>query len=60
VTWIVTCQRRGHFVIRNSPEIEAGRPFTLKTLLRICDVFEVTPETLLRGFARKSAGELDH
>ena len=38
-----------HFSTRHWQQIEAGRPITLKTLLRICDVFEVTPEKLLRG-----------
>lgn len=37
------------FSTRHWQQIEAGRPITLKTLLRICDVFEVTPEKLLRG-----------
>lgn len=37
------------FSTRHWQQIEAGRPITLKTLLRICEVFEVTPEMLLRG-----------
>jgi transcriptional regulator with XRE-family HTH domain len=37
------------FSTRHWQQIEAGRPITLKTLLRICDVFEITPEKLLRG-----------
>lgn len=37
------------FSTRHWQQIEAGRPITLKTLLRICDVFEVAPEKLLRG-----------
>jgi transcriptional regulator with XRE-family HTH domain len=37
------------FSTRHWQQIEAGRPITLKTLLRVCDVFEVTPEKLLRG-----------
>ena len=37
------------FSTRHWQQIEAGRPITLKTLLRICDVFAVTPERLLRG-----------
>jgi transcriptional regulator with XRE-family HTH domain len=51
-------QKRGHsqedmlsfgFSTRHWQQIEAGRPITLTTLLRVCDVFEVTPEKLLRG-----------
>ncbi len=51
-------QKRGHsqedmlsfgFSTRHWQQIEAGRPITLTTLLRVCDVFDVTPEKLLRG-----------
>ena len=51
-------QKRGHsqedmlsfgFSTRHWQQIEAGRPITLTTLLRVCDAFQVTPETLLRG-----------
>lgn len=37
------------FSTRHWQQIEAGRPITLTTLFRVCDVFEVTPEKLLRG-----------
>ncbi len=40
------------FSARHWQQIEAGRPITMKTLLRICDTFEVTPERLLRGLYR--------
>jgi transcriptional regulator with XRE-family HTH domain len=39
------------FSVRHWQMIEAGRPSTLFTLLRICDTFEVTPEELLKGLA---------
>jgi transcriptional regulator with XRE-family HTH domain len=51
-------QKRGHsqedmltfgFSTRHWQQIEAGRPITLTTMLRVCDAFQVTPETLLRG-----------
>ena len=31
--------------------IEAGRPTTLITLLRVCETFQVTPEELVAGLA---------
>ena len=37
------------FSARHWQQIEAGRPITLTTLLRICDVFRVRPEHILRG-----------
>ncbi|MFB3918030.1 MAG: helix-turn-helix domain-containing protein [Terriglobales bacterium] len=37
------------FSARHWQQIEAGRPITLRTLLRVCDTFQVTPERLLRG-----------
>ena len=37
------------FSTRHWQQIEAGRPVTLTTLLRVCDAFQVTPEKLLRG-----------
>jgi transcriptional regulator with XRE-family HTH domain len=37
------------FSARHWQQIEAGRPITMTTLLRICDTFKVTPEHLLRG-----------
>jgi transcriptional regulator with XRE-family HTH domain len=40
------------FSARHWQQIEAGRPITLKTLLRICDTFRVRVETLLTGLDR--------
>ena len=37
------------FSVRHWQMIEAGRPSTLFTLLRICEAFEVLPEKLLAG-----------
>jgi hypothetical protein len=35
------------FSVRHWQMIEAGRPFTMFTLLRICEAFEVAPEQLV-------------
>jgi len=40
------------FSARYWQQIEIGRPITMKTLLRICDTFEVRPERLLQGLYR--------
>lgn len=37
------------FSARHWQQIEAGRPITLTTLLRICEVLETTASTLLKG-----------
>jgi transcriptional regulator with XRE-family HTH domain len=37
------------FSARHWQQIEAGRPITLKTLLRICDTFQTPIGRLLRG-----------
>jgi len=37
------------FSARHWQQIEAGRPITLTTLLRICDTFDIKPERLLKG-----------
>jgi len=37
------------FSARHWQQIEAGRPITLTTLLRICDTFDIIPERLLKG-----------
>ena len=34
---------------RESARVESGRPITGTTLLRICEVFEVSMEKLVRG-----------
>jgi transcriptional regulator with XRE-family HTH domain len=36
------------FSTRHWQQIEAGRPITVKTLLRACDVFQICPEQLLK------------
>jgi transcriptional regulator with XRE-family HTH domain len=40
------------FSARHWQQIEAGRPITVATLLRICDVFHVRLEELVRGLDR--------
>jgi transcriptional regulator with XRE-family HTH domain len=40
------------FSARHWQQIEAGRPITLRTLLRVCDTFRVSPDRLLRGLYR--------
>jgi len=40
------------FSARHWQQVEAGRPITVTTLLRICDTFHITPERLLRGLYR--------
>ena len=40
------------FSARHWQQIEAGRPVTVTTLLRVCDTFHVTPERLLRALYR--------
>ena len=37
------------FSARHWQQIEAGRPITVTTLLRICQVFKIRPERLIRG-----------
>jgi transcriptional regulator with XRE-family HTH domain len=37
------------FSTRHWQQVEAGRPITVTTLLRICEVFEVTMAKLVRG-----------
>lgn len=37
------------FSARHWQQIEAGRPITVSTLLRICAVFETSVERLVRG-----------
>lgn len=40
------------FSARHWQQIEAGRPITVSTLLRICAVFETSVEVLVRGLDR--------
>jgi transcriptional regulator with XRE-family HTH domain len=37
------------FSARHWQQIEAGRPITVTTLLRICEVFEVPMDSVVRG-----------
>jgi transcriptional regulator with XRE-family HTH domain len=37
------------FSTRHWQQVEAGRPITLTTILRACDVFGIAPETLLKS-----------
>jgi transcriptional regulator with XRE-family HTH domain len=39
------------FSVRHWQMIEAGRPSTIFTLLRVCDAFGVAPEDLMKGLA---------
>ena len=39
------------FSVRHWQMIEAGRPITLFTLLRVCEVFDVRPEQVVTGLA---------
>jgi len=45
------------FSVRHWQMIEAGRPSTLFTLLRICEAFDVQPEQLVAGLFRKRKKE---
>lgn len=40
------------FSARHWQQIESGRPITVTTLLRICEVFEVPLERVVRGLDR--------
>ena len=40
------------FSARHWQQIEAGRPITVVTLLRICEVFKTSAERLVRGLDR--------
>ena len=40
------------FSARHWQQIEAGRPITVSTLLRICDVFKIYAERLVHGLDR--------
>ena len=47
------------FSTRHWQQIEAGRPITVTTLLRICEVFEVSMAKLVRGLDEGIYEELD-
>ncbi|MFI5094768.1 MAG: helix-turn-helix domain-containing protein [Candidatus Acidiferrales bacterium] len=41
------------FSARHWQQIEAGRPITVRTLLRICDSFHISLERLVRNLDRR-------
>jgi transcriptional regulator with XRE-family HTH domain len=45
------------FSARHWQQIEAGRPITVTTLLRICDTFRVPMARLVRGLERGICGD---
>ena len=45
------------FSARHWQQIEAGRPITVTTLLRICDVFKVPAGRLIRGLDKGIYGK---
>jgi transcriptional regulator with XRE-family HTH domain len=45
------------FSARHWQQIEAGRPITMTTLLRICDVFKIRAERLVRGLDKGTYGK---
>jgi transcriptional regulator with XRE-family HTH domain len=45
------------FSARHWQQIEAGRPITVSTLLRICDVFKTSAERLVRGLDKGIYGD---
>ena len=45
------------FSVRHWQQIEAGRPITVSTLLRICEVFKIPVDRLVRGLDAEIAGD---
>jgi transcriptional regulator with XRE-family HTH domain len=45
------------FSARHWQQIEAGRPITVRTLLRICEVFKTPMHRLVRGLDRGMYGK---
>jgi hypothetical protein len=45
------------FSTRHWQQVEAGRPITVTTLLRICEVFEVPMSKLVQGLDREGVYE---
>lgn len=45
------------FSARHWQQIEAGRPITVSTLLRVCAVFEMSIDRLVRGLDRGIYGD---
>lgn len=46
------------FSTRHWQQVEAGRPITVTTLLRICEVFEVPMSKLVQGLDKKGVYEV--
>lgn len=40
------------FSVRHWQQVESGRPITVTTLLRICQVLKIKPDDLVRGLDR--------
>jgi transcriptional regulator with XRE-family HTH domain len=38
-----------NFSVRHYQQLEAGRPHSLQTFFRLCQMFKVTPEELIKG-----------
>jgi transcriptional regulator with XRE-family HTH domain len=45
------------FSARHWQQIEAGRPITVSTLLRICEAFKISAERLVHGLDRGIYGD---
>lgn len=45
------------FSARHWQQVEAGRPITMTTLLRICEVFKVRADRLIRGLDKGIYGK---
>jgi transcriptional regulator with XRE-family HTH domain len=45
------------FSARHWQQIEAGRPITVSTLLRICEAFHISAERLVQGLDRGIYGD---
>ena len=43
------------FSTRHWQQVEAGRPITVTTLLRICEVFELPMAKLVRGWTQRAS-----
>lgn len=40
------------FSVRHYQQLEAGRPHSLATFFRLAEMFQIPPETLLKGFQK--------
>ena len=46
-----------NFSTRHWQQVEAGRPITMTTLLRICEVFELSMSKLVQGLDKEGVYE---